>query len=294
MLAGLCEVDPTPKGWYIRYIDRSPETLARQAAAAKKGKMDKDDEERTQKMIEQQIARALASKGDEEEPTPAYSELKREDEGEKLTFDLFKSTPNGGSGTTEEGKDEQEQPCSSSSLRSSGADTVGAVTEEGGFTRKKVATVSPLALPNALTSASGGVRKERKKEEEGGGRKRKAEEEVRGRGGETKKKKLSALEELRLMEEERKERMNRRDDWVCPGIVVKVVHKKLGEKYHRKKGVVEDVREQFTAIVKMLDTGDKLKIDQANLETVIPAIGTPSLATFTTNSPCHYVVGGTP
>lgn len=28
---GLCEVEPTPKGWYITYIDRSPEALARQA-----------------------------------------------------------------------------------------------------------------------------------------------------------------------------------------------------------------------------------------------------------------------
>ena len=34
-------------------------------AAAKKSKMDKDDEERSQKMIEEQITRALASKGEE-------------------------------------------------------------------------------------------------------------------------------------------------------------------------------------------------------------------------------------
>lgn len=30
---GYCEVDPTPKGWFIRYIDRSPEALARQAVS---------------------------------------------------------------------------------------------------------------------------------------------------------------------------------------------------------------------------------------------------------------------
>ena len=28
---GLVEAEPTPKGWYITYIDRSPETLAREA-----------------------------------------------------------------------------------------------------------------------------------------------------------------------------------------------------------------------------------------------------------------------
>ena len=36
-------------------------------AAARRSKMDKDDEERSQKMIEEQITRALASKDDTEE-----------------------------------------------------------------------------------------------------------------------------------------------------------------------------------------------------------------------------------
>ena len=30
---GLCEVEPTPKGWYIKYIDRSPEAMERQAVS---------------------------------------------------------------------------------------------------------------------------------------------------------------------------------------------------------------------------------------------------------------------
>ena len=51
-------------------------------AAEKKKKMDKDDEERLQKAIEDKITRALASKGDEEEE-PNFSELQRENEEEK-------------------------------------------------------------------------------------------------------------------------------------------------------------------------------------------------------------------
>ena len=57
------------------------------------------------------------------------------------------------------------------------------------------------------------------------------------------------------------------------GIVVKVLHEKLGDRFYRKKGVVEEVRDSFTGVVKMIETGDKIKIDQAHLETVIPAIG---------------------
>ncbi len=55
--------------------------------------------------------------------------------------------------------------------------------------------------------------------------------------------------------------------------MVKVLHSKLGERFYKKKGVVREVKELFTAVVEMLETGDKIKIDQAHLETVIPAIG---------------------
>ena len=55
--------------------------------------------------------------------------------------------------------------------------------------------------------------------------------------------------------------------------MVKVVHQKLGERFYRRKGVVEEVRERYTAVVRMLESGDVIKIDQAHLETVIPTFG---------------------
>ena len=55
---------------------------------------------------------------------------------------------------------------------------------------------------------------------------------------------------------------------------MKVLHKKQGDHfYQRTEGIVEEVRDTFTGVVKMIKTGDKIKIDQAHLETVIPAIG---------------------
>lgn len=56
-------------------------------------------------------------------------------------------------------------------------------------------------------------------------------------------------------------------------IIVKIVTKKLGEKYHKKKAVVKEVIDKYTAVVKVIDSGDKLKLDQTHLETVIPAPG---------------------
>lgn len=96
-------------------------------------------------------------------------------------------------------------------------------------------------------------------------RKRKHEEST--------KLKKSALEELMDEEEKFKEKKNRKDNWIVPGIVVKVIHKKLGEKYYKKKGEILELSDKYEAIVEMFDTGDRLKIDQEYLETVIPNVG---------------------
>ena len=54
---------------------------------------------------------------------------------------------------------------------------------------------------------------------------------------------------------------------------MKVVHEKLGEKYYLKKGTVVSCKDRYTSVVEMLDSKDKIKIDQAHLETVLPALG---------------------
>ena len=55
---GLCRVEDTDKGLQIAWNDNSPEALRRQDAIRKKERQDKGDEEREQKMIREQIARA--------------------------------------------------------------------------------------------------------------------------------------------------------------------------------------------------------------------------------------------
>lgn len=91
------------------------------------------------------------------------------------------------------------------------------------------------------------------------------------------KRKVSALEAIIEDEETKKERRNRKDYWLVEGIVVKVVAKSLGDKYYKKKGVVTEVPSKYVAAVSMLDSGHKLKLDQAHVETVIPAVGRPVL-----------------
>ncbi|CAG0882673.1 unnamed protein product [Darwinula stevensoni] len=88
-----------------------------------------------------------------------------------------------------------------------------------------------------------------------------------------KRKKKSALEELMAEEERIKEKSNRKDYWLTEGIVVKVMAKSLGDKYYKEKGVVKEVINRYVAIVEMIKSGHRLKLDQAHVETVIPALG---------------------
>ncbi|CAL8318365.1 unnamed protein product [Lota lota] len=214
---GLAKVDETPKGWYIQYIDRDPETIRRQEELERKKKQDLDDEERGAKFIEEQVRRGLDGR---EPEAPLFTELKRENEEEKIAFNMASSSVAG--------------PSKPSSILG----------------------------PSALKVPAGAIAKRK---------------EPSSASESREKKKKSALEEIIEMEERKKKKQEsvsaRTEYWLQPNIVVKIVTKKLGEKYHKKKAVIQEVRDQYTAVVKLVISGDKLKLDQSHLETVIPAPG---------------------
>lgn len=60
--------------------------------------------------------------------------------------------------------------------------------------------------------------------------------------------------------------------WLTENIVVKVITKDLGSKYYKQKGIVREVLDNYVGLVKLLECGTKLKLDQAHLETVVPSI----------------------
>ncbi|XP_059088735.1 DNA/RNA-binding protein KIN17-like [Tigriopus californicus] len=106
-----------------------------------------------------------------------------------------------------------------------------------------------------------------------------------------KKRKKSALEEIKE-EEERQKKSKRvghkstktttepksiKNYWLKPNIVVKIVTRSLGEQYYKQKGYVHEVVDKYAAVVILFQLDKKLKLDQAHLETVIPAEGQPVL-----------------
>lgn len=84
----------------------------------------------------------------------------------------------------------------------------------------------------------------------------------------------SVIDELMKEDEKAKERVNRKDYWLCEGIIVKVMSNALADKgYYKKKGVVNKVINKYVGEIQMLDSKHVLRVDQAELETVIPQIG---------------------
>lgn len=84
---GVCRVEEKDDGFYIAWIDDSPEALKRREALRRKEMQDKGDEEREQMMLEEQIRRARRDKGADEEESEGEVEEGRElvrQEGEKI------------------------------------------------------------------------------------------------------------------------------------------------------------------------------------------------------------------
>lgn len=87
-------------------------------------------------------------------------------------------------------------------------------------------------------------------------------------------KNVSVLDELMKEEEKAKERKNRKDYWLFQGIIVKVMSKGLVDKgYYKQKGVVRKIIDKYCGEIEMLEKKHVLRVDQEELETVLPQIG---------------------
>lgn len=88
---GIARIEETEKGLFISWIDNSPETLRRREAIMKKERQDKGDEEREQRLIQEQIERAQAaaaekSRNDDSEGPKSTLLERKEGEKVKLSF----------------------------------------------------------------------------------------------------------------------------------------------------------------------------------------------------------------
>jgi DNA/RNA-binding protein KIN17 len=122
---GRVRVEDSDKGFFISWIDDSPENLRRQDAIRKKERQDKGDESREQQAIEAQIERA---RKDLEEQGKLNAILEAEqkeralhrEEGEKIkiSFGPKKTTPSDDATTEVNKEDDKESPKEASAEKS--------------------------------------------------------------------------------------------------------------------------------------------------------------------------------
>ncbi len=226
---GKCKVDETPKGWFITFIDREPETLLKEGLKNKRARAELADEDRQEKVLAEQIERAVNSKPDKEQIEVEKTELFKQ-QGEKIGFSF----------ATVSSK--------------AAADTILQQTAAGKMT--KSASIFEEGDDDSTLQPSKKWRKENSTKEN----------ETQGTS--------TILADMMREEEKAKEKVNRKDYWLCKDLVVKVMSQSLADKgYYKEKGVVESLISKYVGEIRMLESNHLLKVDQEELETVLPQIG---------------------
>ena len=95
-----------------------------------------------------------------------------------------------------------------------------------------------------------------------------------------KEKELAMKKEEEMKEEERRKKkmMKSQEEeeevpWIVKNIIVRVLNRDLAKgRFYKKKGVIVGTQE-FVAKIEMFESGKRIRIDQDDLETVIPKLG---------------------
>lgn len=258
---GKAEVEQTAHGFSVIYRDKDPDLVAKQEKKLREKQIDQEDQ-----LIQSWIDNHKSDSNAKEAPAPTEIDL---NEAKNIKFEfkqpLKKSTNPLISPTT---IPPTTSPSSTTTIESNNKpdlDTSAKKEEEVIFISNfssGSSTSSSKSNSNNLQATKPLVVNNKDRDNEVENKKRKASSE-----SETSK-------YLYDENEMKKKRMYRKSSWLQKGIIVKIINKQLGNgKYYKQKGVVEEVLGGGVALIKMIDMNDKLKMDQSQLETVIPNIG---------------------
>lgn len=238
---GKCVVEETERGWFVSYIERDASILARKEALQRREEAEKALEEaQSQRMEIQRIEAAKALDRAGGTVQTEATKLERSDQDGPIKVALggasSKKTSNvkvvHSAFDDDDGEDDDEE-------------------EEAPKAPKFDITVPVVANP-----------------------------EIKRAGSKRKDDSLPQDESTKSIKrfKTEKDKTFRNDYWLYRDIVVRIISKKFaGGKYFKRKAVVDKVIDKYTAEVEVLDSGpeekdggDILRLDQDDLETVIP------------------------
>lgn len=252
---GKCVVDETEKGWFIQWIERDPKLLAKQAQLDLRQSSELDEEERIKQAIEAQIEASRVQGDDDEDDAPGATELQKDDNDVPLTLSLSVTSSKRKAPVSSVFGDIDDSVGREEKSRVASVFSAEDETEEGPASRRAFASApvdgGPVATSSRRDSSSAPA--------------------VTQHG-------TSAIENIRQEEVrrltkliEREDEINRKDYWLHPGIIVKILNKKLSDgKYYKEKANVLRVIDHYVGEVRVNSTGAIIRLDQADLETVVP------------------------
>ncbi|KAL7542636.1 hypothetical protein ACHAXR_011949 [Thalassiosira sp. AJA248-18] len=270
---GLCLVEETERGWYVTYIERDPALLARQEKLKAKTEADRREERvaaERREMLRMEAARALDRAG-------CVVERKASEIGDRKNEDKMEVMKLGGGGE-ELGKKKKKRKVGLSLLEEED-DEDGDELEDGLEANVKDAKLGHNDVIQHTTDAS-----HRNKQQQLTARQKEESKQ-------TPKRALEQIDETKKKEAKRQKSHDknnhhqpkpipdkRKDYWLYRDIIVRIISKKLAKgEYYKRKAIVDKVIDKYEAEVEVLessrkanDGGDVLRIDQDDLETVIP------------------------
>ncbi|KAL7481295.1 hypothetical protein ACHAW6_006983 [Cyclotella cf. meneghiniana] len=257
---GICVVEETERGWYVTYIERDPALLARQEALRKKTEADHREEvmaAERREMLRLEAARALDRAGGVVDRVA--SEIGQRDEGQG-TIELKLAV---GQGSTSQVGKKRKNFGKISLVEQEDEDEDEKDDQDNG-------DVDPhdnkdnTSQDNTLKRPNGDSHNNVKSDDSKCTHKRRHDENHYRRYSETSKKPKSDAD--------------KKDYWLYRNIIVRIISKKLaGGEYYKRKAIVDKVIDKYQAEVEVLeshrkakDGGDILRMDQDDLETVVP------------------------
>ena len=239
---GICHVEETERGWYVTYIERDPEMLARQEKAQRKVEADAREERLAAERREEmrlEAAKALDRAGGVVERKA--SEIGDRKNGEQIELKLVPVLK------SDSGTCGKKRKCGKISLVGADDEDDNVELEKLAVQPKQAVSLPAKDLPKSQTS----IKPEQK----------------------------SNISISKHTDNNTKHKKSAKEDfWLHRNILVRIISKDLcSGKYYKRKAVVNKLLDKYTAEVEVLDTsrnkrdgGDILRIDQDDLETVIP------------------------
>lgn len=236
---GKCVVEETERGWFVSYIERDAAILARKELMERREEAEKALEEAQAQRME--IQRIEAAKALDRAGGTVYTEASKLERGEESRpIKVALGVPS----------------KKSSSAKVASAFDDGADDDDNEEDVPKKAPQIDVAPP--LSNATLESKKSSVK--------RKETWPTANKARTTKRPKVDTITN------------DRNDYWLYRDIVVRIVSKNFADgKYFKRKAIVDKVIDKYTAELKVLDSrpdakdgGDILRLDQDDLETVVP------------------------